>query len=182
MEQALTNSNRVAQAIVSVRSLVDIRRASQKYRDADPVARRAWLSAQVLYCNAVNHQKPDPEMMKADVAALDAIIAESPNLSDLTAPEIAFALFHGTLGEYGEYYGLTARTFAGFCREFLKTAVKQSATYEEKKAAEPERGSWVLERMEHHRQQVAAEYAEQEEREELDARLESIEKQHRNNP
>jgi len=180
MEPNQTNSNPAAvvpATITSYRSLVDIRRAAPRFRDLAPAIRRAWLTTQVIYCNALNHQKPEPEMLKVDVAALETALAGSATLADLTQQEIAFAMFHGTMGEYGDYYGLTARTFAGFCREFLKTAVKQSATAEERKAAEPVRGSWVLERMEYHRRQVQAEYDAREEQDELDARLEGWKKQ-----
>lgn len=179
MELLPNNSNpaTVPATITSSRSLVDIRLASPRYRDLAPAIRRAWLSTQVLYCNALNHQKPEPEMLRVDVAALDTALAGSAALADLTQQEISFAMFHGTMGEYGDYYGLTARTFAGFCREFLNTAVKQAATMAERKAAEPVRGSWVLERMEYQRQQVERERREREEQDELDERLEGWKKQ-----
>ena len=70
--------------------------------------------------------------------------------------------------EYGDYYGLTARTFLSFFREFCRTDVKYCATFEEKKQQQPERGTWVLERMEHHRRQVQAELALRESLEEED--------------
>lgn len=163
--------------IVSVRSLVDIRATVPRYKDMAPTIRRAWLTTQVLYCNALNHQKPETDMLRVDVAALDTALASSAVLADLTQPEISFAMFHGTMGEYGDYYGLTAKTFAGFCREFLKTDVKYTATHEERKAAEPDRGSWVLERMEYQRRQVQAQWDAQQEQEELDDRLEGWKKQ-----
>ena len=68
-------------------------------------------------------------------------------------------MYHGAMGEYGDFYGLTARTFMGFFREFTRTDVKFNATFQERKALEPPRGSWVLQRMEYQRQQVEAERA-----------------------
>lgn len=148
--------------IVSVRSLLEIRRTSPRYKDTPADARQAWLLNQLAMCNTMNHTRLDPQTLKVDTAALDAVMMKDPVIADFTAPEISFALFHGTMGEYGEYYGLTPRTVMGFFREFLKTDVKYCATAEEKKAAQPERGSWVLERMEHHRQQVEREWREKE--------------------
>ena len=153
-----TNSNNLPE-IVSVRSLLDIRKTCPKYKDLAPAIRRAWLSEKIIYCNALNHQKPDPKMVLVDTAALDDAIMHDTVLADFTQSEISFAMFHGTMGEYGEYFGLTARTFLSFFREFCRTDVKYSATFEEKKRQQPDRGTWVLERMEYHRQQVQAELA-----------------------
>lgn len=158
MGQLQTNNNALPK-IVSSRSLLDIRRTCPKYRELPAPARMAWLSEQIVYCNAINHQKPDPKMVTVDAAALDEALMRDSVLGDFTQPEISFAMLHGTLGEYGEYYGLTARAFLGFLREFTRTDIKYYATMTEKKAQEPERGSWVLERMEHHRRQVEAERA-----------------------
>ena len=157
--------------IVSVRSLVEIRRTSPRYKDTPAEKRIAWLMNKIGMCNTVNHSRLDTDTLKVDAAALDAAIMMDATLSDLTAPEITFAMFHGTMGEYGEYYGLTPRTFIGFFREFLKTDVKYWATSEEKKLAQPERGTWVLERMDHHRQQVQKEWDESETRDDADEAL-----------
>ena len=153
-----TNSNEVPN-IVSVRSLLEIRQTHPKYRDLAPAVRRPWLSEKIIYCNILNHQKPDQKILLVDTAALDDAILHDPVLADFTQSEISFAMLHGTMGEYGEYYGLTVRTFLSFFREFCRTDVKYSATFEEKKRQQPERGSWVLERMEYHRKQVQAELA-----------------------
>lgn len=169
MTKALTSNNEAP--IVSVRSLMDIRKTHPRYKDIDPETRKAWLMEKIVYCNALNHTKPDANFIKVDTAALDEAMMRDKNIADLTAPEISFAMFHGTMGEYGEYYGLTPRTFIGFFREFFKTDVKYCATQDEKKAAEPERGTWVLERMEHHRQLVKKQREETETREEADEAL-----------
>lgn len=153
-----TNSNEVPE-IVSVRSLLEIRNTHPKYRDIAPAVRRAWLSEKIIYCNILNHQKPDQKMVLVDTTALDGAILHDSVLADFTQSEISFAMLHGTIGEYGEYYGLTVRTFLSFLREFTRTDVKYMATFEEKKRNQPDRGSWVLERMEYHRKQVQAELA-----------------------
>ena len=162
-----TNNSNVPD-IVSVRSLLDIRKTMPRYKDLAPAIRRAWLSERIIYCNVLNHQKPDQKMVLVDTAALDDAIMHDAVLADFTQSEISFAMFHGTMGEYGEYYGLTARTFLSFFREFCRTDVKYSATFEERKRQQPDRGSWVLERMEYHRQQVQAELALRESLEEED--------------
>ena len=164
MEQALTSSSQALPEITSVRSLVDIRKAQPRYKDNDPAHRQKWLAQQIMTCNLINHSpKTDADIIKLDAATLDGGIIKEKALADLTFPEIAFAMLHGTLGEYGEFYGLNARTFLGFLREFLRTDLKEWATHEERKAiAPPDRGSWVLERMEHHRQQVERERRERE--------------------
>ena len=145
--------------IVSSRSLLDIRRTCPRYRNIPAPARREWLSEQIIYCNAINHQTPDAKMVLVDTAALDEAIVHDPVIGDFTQPEIVFAMYHGAMGEYGDFYGLTARTFMGFFREFTRTDVKFNATFQERKALEPPRGSWVLQRMEYQRQQVEAERA-----------------------
>lgn len=162
--------------IVSVRSLVDIRRTSPRYKETPADVRQKWLMNKIGMLNTINHTRLNPETLKVDATALDAAIMMDATLSDLTAPEIAFAMFHGTMGEYGEYYGLTPRTFIGFFREFLKTDVKYWATSEEKKLKEPERGTWVLERMEHHRRQVQKEWEETKTRDDADKALEGWQK------
>ena len=164
MEQALTSSSQALPEITSVRSLVDIRKVQPHYKDTDPAHRQKWLAQQIMTCNLINHSpKTDADIIKLDAATLDGGIIKEKALADLTLPEIAFAMLHGTLGEYGEFYGLNARTFLGFLREFLRTDLKEWATHEERKAiATPDRGSWVLERMEHHRQQVEREWRERE--------------------
>lgn len=164
MEQALTSSSQALPEITSVRSLVYIRKAQPRYKDTDPARRQKWLAEQIMTCNLINHSpKTDMDIVKLDAATLDGGIIKEKALADLTIPEISFAMLHGTLGEYGEFYGLNARTFLGFLREFLRTDLKEWATHEERKAiAPPDRGSWVLERMEHHRQQVERERRERE--------------------
>ena len=158
MELMPTNNSNLPQ-IVSTRSLLDIRRTCPRYKDIPTAKRRGWLTEQIIYANAINHLKPDPKMLVVDTAALDEAMMRDQVIGDFTQPEISFAMFHGAMGEYGDFYGLTARAFMGFFREFLKTDVKYCATQEERKALQPARGSWVLERMEHHRRQVEAERA-----------------------
>lgn len=179
MTQELTNNRRTLPEITSVRSLVEIRKTQRRYRDYETAARQTWLTGQITTCNLINHSpKTDADIIKMDAATLDGGIMQDRILADLTLPEISFAMLHGTLGEYGEFYGLTARAFLVFLREFLKTDIKEWATHEERKAiAPPERGTWALQRMEHNRKQVQAEWDAQQERDELDERLEGWKKQ-----
>lgn len=167
-ELVLTNNDL---PITSVKSLVEIRKTSPRYKDEEPAARQKWLKEKLIYCNAINHQKPDARMLQIDVAALDEGMMHDQHIADLTATEITFAMFHGVLGEYGEYYGLTPKTFMGFFREYLKTDLKYWATEEEKKIPIGPDGSWILERIEHHRQQVQKEWEERDTQEELDSVL-----------
>ena len=176
MAEELTTSTSNNAVIVSVQSLRDIRRNSPRYRDTAPEIRQRWLVNKIAYCNAINHSRQDAEVLKVDAAALDAAMMQDRAIADLTAPEISFAMYHGTMGEYGEYYGLTPRTFMGFFREFFKTDIKYCVTQEEKKAKEPVRGTWVLERIEYHRKQVEQERADEELQEETDANLEQWKK------
>lgn len=176
MEQQLSIQTSNNAVIVSVQSLRDIRRNSPRYKDTAPEVRLRWLINKIAYCNMLNHTRQDSEVLKVDAAALDAAMMQDKAVADLTAPEISFAMYHGVMGEYGEYYGLTPRTFMGFFREFFKTDIKYCVTQEERKAAQPARGDWVLERMEHHRRQVEQERAEQELQEEVDASLEGWKK------
>lgn len=172
MEQQLTTPTSNNALIVSVQSLRDIRRNSPRYRDTAPEVRLRWLTNKIAWCNMINHTRPDTETIRVDASALDTAMMQDRAVADLTAPEISFAMYHGVMGEYGEYYGLTPRTFMGFFREFFKTDIKYCVTQEEKKAAQPVKGDWVLERMEHHRRQVEQERADEELRDEVDASLE----------
>lgn len=167
--QALTSSNEAP--IVSVRSLLDIRKTEPRFKDIEEQARQAWLLKKLAYCNALNHTKQDLEVLRVDAAALDEAMKRDAAVADLTAPEITFAMIHGTMGEYGEYYGLTPRAFMGFFREFLKTDIKYWATTEERKQLAPPKGGWVLERMEHHRKQVQKEWEASQAQEEADTAL-----------
>lgn len=164
MEQELTNSSPALPEITSVRSLVDIRRTQPRYRDIDAARRQSWLIERIMSCNYINHSpKADANLVKVDAVTLDGGIMQDKILADLTLSEIAFAMLHGTLGEYGEFYGLTSRAFLGFLREFLRTDLKEWAAHEERKALAPtEKGAWVLARMEYQRQQVERERREKE--------------------
>ena len=172
MEQQLITPTSNNAVIVSVQSLRDIRRNSPRYKDTAPEVRLRWLTNRIAYCNMINHTRQDIEVFKVDAAALDSAMIQDRAIADLTAPEISFAMYHGVMGEYGEYYGLTPRTFMGFFREFFKTDIKYCVTQEERKAEQPARGDWVLERMEHHRRQVEQERADEELKEDVDATLE----------
>lgn len=175
MEELTTPTNNSA-VIVSVQSLRDIRKVAPRYKDTPAENRRKWLVNKIAYCNAINHTRQDAEVLQVDAAALDEAMMHDKDIADLTAPEIEFAFYHGTMGEYGEYYGLTPRTFMGFLREFFKTDIKYCVTQEEKKAKEPERGTWVLERMEHHRKEVERQRQEEELRDEVDTAIEGWKK------
>ena len=141
------------------RTLVSIRATHPHYRDVPPELRIAWLTQRLVYANAMNHQKADPQMLKVDAAALDRAMVEHPRIGDLTQSEIDYAMFHGQMGDYGEYFGLTPKTFMGFFRAFLGTEVKDAASRAEYAAAHPApNGDWVLARMEYQRQKVKAEY------------------------
>ena len=176
MEQQLTPQTSSNALIVSVQSLRDIRKAAPRYKDTAHEVRLRWLVNKIAYCNMINHTRQDSETLKVDAAALDAAMMQDKAVADLTAPEITFAMYHGVMGEYGEYYGLAPRTFMGFFREFFKTDIKYCVTQEERKAAQPARGDWVLQRMEHHRRQVEQERADEELREDVDANLEQWKK------
>ena len=164
MTTALTSNSAALPEITSVRTLVEIRRTQPHYRDIPAPERQTWLAGEITKCNLINHSpKADRDIIKMDTATLDAGILQDKVFADLTLSEISFAMLHGTLGEYGEFYGLTARAYLGFLREFLRTDLKEWAAHEERKAlAPPEKGAWVLERMEHHRQQVEREWRERE--------------------
>lgn len=164
MTTALTSNSAALPEITSVRTLVEIRRTQPHYRNIDTAQRQKWLMNQIITCNYINHSpKTDANLVKVDAVTLDGGIMQDKILADLTLSEIAFAMLHGTLGEYGEFYGLTARAFLGFLREFLRTDLKEWAAHEERKAlAPPEKGAWVLARMEYQRQQVEQEWQEQE--------------------
>lgn len=176
MEQQLTTQTSNNALIVSVQSLRDIRRNSPRYRDTAREVRLRWMTNKIAWCNMINHTMQETEIIMADAAALDEAMMQDKDVADLTAPEISFAMYHGVMGEYGEYYGLTPRTFMQFFRGFFKTDIKYCVTQEEKRAAHPVGGDWVLQRMEHHRLQVERQREEEEMQEDVDAALEGWKK------
>lgn len=157
------------QVFTDSRTLVSIRAIHPHYRDVPQEFRLPWLTQRLVYANAMNHQKADPQMLKVDATALDRAMVESYRIGDLTQSEIEYAMFHGLVGDYGEYFGLTPKTFMGFFRAFLKNPVKEAATQTENQPKIS--GDWVLARMEYHRQQVAKEYEAQLAAEEAEAAL-----------
>ena len=132
-ELALTTSN-VPVTITGVGSLVMIRNDRQRYpryRDIPISERQRWLAKEFRLLASIARIKDyDPKDALVGAVALDERIADTPELSDLTVPEIEYAFKNGVFGRYGEYYGLSAISLYSFLEGFLKSEIKADATKE----------------------------------------------------
>lgn len=98
------------------------------YKDLPQARRLEWLSAQVLLMYFKKHLRPDDVRIGYDARFLDEMIMDDKYISDYTSAEITEAFRRGMMGDYGEYFGLTAENLFKFLRGFLMSEKKQAAT------------------------------------------------------
>lgn len=128
---ALTTSNAPV-TISGVGSLVAIRQDKARfprYRDIPVAERQKWLAKEFRLLASIARVKDyDPKDALVGAVALDERIADSPELSDLTIPEMEYAFKNGVFGRYNEYYGLSAISLYSFLEGFVKSELKADAT------------------------------------------------------
>ena len=105
--------------------------------------RLEWLKDQILILCCIRHVKDvDPIDVLIDAMRLDSAIMENPDFRCLTQVEMQDAFKHGIMGEYGEFYGVTASSLAGFLRSYQKAEKWQKAkaiVYAKEKKEEEEK-------------------------------------------
>lgn len=99
----------------------------RKYREIGIAERQNYLKGQITKLALLSHQRPDPEILPLEAAGLDEYLMEGRFTADLTLPEIAWAMMRGYRGEYGEYYGLTLKSFCEWIEGYLSSLEKQES-------------------------------------------------------
>lgn len=100
-----------------------------KYGQLPEGARRRWLGQQIIGLNYIAHSSR--AMTEVDLTIettmLDQIIMDNGSLRSLTQVEMQEAFRRGIAKEYGDYYGITASSIAGFLNGFLRGEKRQKA-------------------------------------------------------
>lgn len=106
----------------------DGRRVHPRYGDGRDEQRLSWLNRQFLGLALIAHQTVDPATIRVDLLTLDREIMEHSVLRELTLVEMQEAFRRGIFKEYGDYYGLTAVSLAGFLKGFARSEKKVAAS------------------------------------------------------
>ena len=116
----------------SPESLAELRR-DKTHNPAFPTlpekGRLQWLSTQLLFIANTLRIK-DYDVRDATLAAglIDGEIREDTQLSRLSAQEINYAMVKGSIGRYGDFFGLTAKTIIDWLRAFCESSLSTEAT------------------------------------------------------
>ena len=125
----LTNNNqpvRITQP--SDIMLVRLDKRNTRYKAIPEAERHQWLKGQLMKLSLLAHQRPDPEVVPIEVAALDEMILQGIYTSDLTLPEMEWAFMRGLRGIYGEYFAIGAVSMIQFLDGYITSDEKRKAT------------------------------------------------------
>lgn len=155
---ALTSSS--LPAIPDAESLAALRldKSVPHYKDVDRARRITWLKEQIITLNMIRHQMTEDWQVEFDANALDEFIMDDHFASDYTFPEIRDAFKRGLMGDYGEFFGLTAESLYGFLRGYFMSEKKRKATEivrETLSPAEQPKGEFFLEKVRYHAEMMA---------------------------
>ena len=157
MEQSkaisLTSNN--LPAIPDAESLAALRldKSIPHYKDVKKVERINWLKSQIMTLNMIRHQMVEGWQVEFDANALDDFIMDDHFAKDYTFPEIKDAFKRGLMGDYGEFFGLTAESLYGFIRGYFMSEKKRKATEIVRKTLSPQeqpKGEYYLEKVRYH--------------------------------
>ena len=154
---ALTSSN--VPAIPDAKTLASVRmdKSIPHYKDLDQAQRVKWLKGQIMSLNMIRHQMAEDWQVEFDAQALDEFIMDDHFASDYTFSEIKDSFKRGLMGDYGEYYGLTAESLYGFIRGYFMSEKKRTATKLVREALEGPKeplGEFYLEKVRYHQAQL----------------------------
>lgn len=117
------------------------------------------MSGEIITLNMIRHQKVESQQVEFDAYALDGFIMDDHYASDYTLPEIKDAFKRGMMGDYGDYYGLTAESLFGFLRGYLVSPKKREATEIVRKSLRKDndrgKGEFYLEKVRRHAEMIA---------------------------
>lgn len=124
-------SNESAQSFTP-ESLAELRRdktSNPAFPSLPQNGRLQWLSKQLLFIASTLRIK-DYDVRDATLAAglIDGEISEDAQLSRLSAQEINYAMVKGSIGRYGDFYGLTAKTVVDWLRSFCESSLSTEAS------------------------------------------------------
>ena len=147
-------------AIPDAESLAALRldKSVPHYKDVDRARRITWLKEQIITLNMIRHQMTEDWQVEFDANALDEFIMDDHFASDYTFPEIKDAFKRGLMGDYGEFFGLTAESLYGFLRGYFMSEKKRKATEIVRKTlspAEQPKGEFFLEKVRYHAEMMA---------------------------
>lgn len=116
--------------IPDAKSLAAVRlnKAVPHYKDLAQSKRITWLKEQILTLNMIRHQEVEDFQLEFDAKVLDEFIMDDQFVRDYCFPEIKDAFKRGLMGDYGDYYGITAESLYGFLRGYLMSEKKRKAT------------------------------------------------------
>lgn len=154
---ALTSSS--LPSIPDAQSLAALRldKSVPHYKDIDRAGRITWLKEQIISLNMIRHQMTEDWQVEFDATALDEFIMDDFYASDLTLPEIKDAFKRGLMGDYGDYFGLTAESLFGFIRGWFMSDKKRKATEIVRntlKGRDPHQGEFYLEKVRAYAEQM----------------------------
>ncbi len=113
-----------------------------RYGSIEVEQRLDWLKDQILILYCLKHiAPPDPFGVLVDTQATDEAIMADANLRCLTLVEIQDAFKQGIHGAYGDFFGITSISLAGFLRGYQKSEKWQTAkaiVYKKEKEREEE--------------------------------------------
>lgn len=143
-----------AEALASVR----LNKSIPHYKDLVEGKRIVWLKEQIMSLNMIRHQMVEGWQVEVDAKTLDEFIMDDHFAKDYTFSEIKDAFKRGLMGDYGEFFGLTAESLYGFIRGYFMSEKKRKATEIVRKALSPDdnhKGEFYLEKVRYHAEQMA---------------------------
>lgn len=155
---ALMSSN--IPAIPDAKTLASVRmdKSIPHYKDLAQAQRVKWLKGEIMSLNMIRHQMAEDWQVEFDAQALDEFIMDDHFAADYTFSEIKDAFKRGLMGDYGDYYGLTAESLYGFIRGYFMSEKKRTATRLVREALEGRKepvGEYFLEKVRYHAEQMA---------------------------
>ena len=135
-----------AQALASVR----LDKSVPHYKDFATADRMRFLREQIMSLNMIRHQMAEDWQVEFDARALDEFIMDDHFASDYTLSEIKDSFKRGLMGDYGEFFGITAESLYGFIRGYFMGEKKRKATEIVRNALkgnEPQQGEFYLEKI-----------------------------------
>lgn len=108
--------------------LVRLNKGYTRYKAIPEAERHQWLKGQLMKLSLLAHQRPDPDVIPIEVAALDEMILQGIYTSDLTLPEMEWAFMRGLRGLYGEFRAISALSMIQFVDGYITSDEKRKAT------------------------------------------------------
>lgn len=154
----LTSNN--LPSIPDAESLAALRldKSVPRYKDVAKDSRVSWLKSQIMTLNMIRHQMVEGWQVEFDANVLDDFIMDDHFAKDYTFPEIKDAFKRGMMGDYGEFFGLTAESLYGFIKGYFMSEKKRKATEIVRKTLSPPeqpKGEFYLEKVRRHAEEMA---------------------------